>query len=490
MALTKVSYSMIDGAPAINIIDVGGEAGANDNTAAMNAAADALNLIGGGVILIPTAGEWRMNWVCLYNNITVQGVGGSGEFNVNCVRPFVNTSAAITFGDGNTIVRYCGLNDLHISGIPIAGSSALGVTQVAYNSDWGLRLRGGTVNFTANRVVVYNGRRSVSLEPSTTLPVTGVRFNAGTIRNDLTDASGARCIFVEYVSVDGYATDNKFFQTKVNGPTLGYAVVAVACVLEITDSYFDIKPGKGILLSNSASLVCHNLQLDPGTTNAIIIAWDNTISNPARLIRGILKHGGQRWENTLGNAALPDEADTYGYKSSFKDTWLSNATYFTNDSSPVATDVYVERGLSGGNAYLALAGADFIPQADNTKSLGIASFRWSVVYAATGAINTSDANQKQDAAALTTAEQNVAKAIKGLIKTFKFQDAVIAKKDKARIHVGVYAQDVAQAFADQGLDANNYGLFCSDTWKDEFDVEHTQLGIRYDELLCFVIAAL
>lgn len=490
MALTKVSYSMIDGAPAINIVDVGGEAGASDNTTAMNAAADALNAIGGGIILIPYAGEWRMNWVCLYNNITVQGVGGSGEFNVNCIRPFVNTSAAITFGDGTVIVRYCGLNDLHISGIPIAGGAALGVTQVAYNADWALRLRGGTVNFTANRVVVYNGRRSVSLEPSTTLPVTGVRFNEGTIRNDLTDSSAARCIFVQYVNSSGYATDNKFFQAKVNGPTLGYAAVAVDCLLEVTDSYWDIKPENGILLSGSAGLVCHNLQLDPGVNNVVVIGWDNSDTNPARFIRGILRHGGQLWRNSTGTGSLPDESDTYGYKSSFKDTWLSNATYFTNDSSPVATDVYVERGLSGGNAYLALGGADFIPQADNTKSLGIASYRWSVVYAATGTINTSDANQKQQVRELSEVEKAVAIRLKSAIRAYKFNDAVAIKGDNARIHFGVIAQDVKAAFEAEGLGAEQYAMFCSDTWTTDDGVKHTRLGIRYEELLAFIIASL
>jgi len=500
MALTKVSYSMINGAPAVNLVDFGGAAGASDNTAAMNAAADAINAIGGGVILIPYAGEWRMNWICLYNNITVQGVGGSGEFNVNCIRPFVITSAAITFGDGNTIVRYCGLNDLHISGIPIAGSSAGGVTQVALNADWGLRLRGGTVNFTANRVVVYNGRRSVSLEPSTTQPVTGVRFNNGTIRNDITDSTGARSIYVEYVNANGYATDNKFAETKVNGPTLGYAAVAVGCLLEVTDSYWDVKPGHGILLSNSSSLVCHNLQLDPGTTNAIVIAWDDTQTNPARFIRGILRHGGQRWENSTGSGALPDEADSYAYKPLFKDTWLSNATYVTNDSDAFNTSVYLSRAVVSSGTVVAVNGAGFVPNPDNTYPLGGAANRWTVVYATTGTINTSDANQKQNVSALDEAEQAAAKAIKGLMKKFKFKSAVVEKGNDARYHFGVIAQEVKAAFEANGLDAAHYGVFCSDTWhtlngevvadKTVGATAVTQLGIRYDELLCFVIGAM
>jgi len=150
----------------------------------------------------------------------------------------------------------------------------------------------------------------------------------------------------------------------------------------------------------------------------------------------------------------------------------------------------------------------FAPQSDNTQSLGGASNRWSVVYAGTGTINTSDANQKQQFAALTTAEQNTAKAIKGLIKTFKFNDAVAKKGANARTHIGVSAQDVQAAFTANGLDATKYSLFCSDTWYidstgkvfeqniDENGKEipnltiHTQLGVRYEELLAFVVAAM
>jgi len=130
------------------------------------------------------------------------------------------------------------------------------------------------------------------------------------------------------------------------------------------------------------------------------------------------------------------------------------------------------------------------PGADNTTSLGNASYRWSVVYAGTGTINTSDATQKQQVASLTSAEQATAKAIKGLIKSFKFNESVAKKGDKARTHIGVMAQDVKAAFTANGLDADKYSLFCSDTWKDENGVEHTQLGVRYEELLAFVISAL
>jgi len=129
-------------------------------------------------------------------------------------------------------------------------------------------------------------------------------------------------------------------------------------------------------------------------------------------------------------------------------------------------------------------------KADNAVSLGLGAYRYSVVYAATGTINTSDQNEKQQIADLSASELAVATAIKGLIKKFKFNDAVTAKGDNARIHVGVIAQDVEAAFTAQGLDASDYGIFCEDTWTDEDGNQQTRKGVRYEELLAFVIAAL
>lgn len=133
-----------------------------------------------------------------------------------------------------------------------------------------------------------------------------------------------------------------------------------------------------------------------------------------------------------------------------------------------------------------VVGGQLFPYQDNTYALGGSVYRWTVVYAATGTINTSDGNQKQDVEELDEIEKRVATRIKELIKKFRFKDAVAAKGDVARIHVGVIAQDVKAAFEAEGLDATKYGMFCSDTLEDG----SVQLGIRYDELLAFVISAL
>ena len=144
---------------------------------------------------------------------------------------------------------------------------------------------------------------------------------------------------------------------------------------------------------------------------------------------------------------------------------------------------------------------------DNQIDLGDGGSRYKTIYAGTGTINTSDGTEKQQVRDLNAAEKAVSTRIKGLIKAYKFNDAVALKGDNARIHIGVIAQEVAAAFEAEGLDAYKYSMFCSDTWyevngntiddqnkfvtKDTPNaVARTRLGIRYDELLAFVISTL
>lgn len=160
------------------------------------------------------------------------------------------------------------------------------------------------------------------------------------------------------------------------------------------------------------------------------------------------------------------------------------------------------------------------PGVDNAYSIGTAANRWSVVYSATALINTSDARSKQQVRDLDETERRVAQKLKGLLKAFKFNDAVESKGDGARIHFGVLAQEVAEAFVSEGLDATRYAMFCHDTWgdkyQDEIVAEQTgtdeetgkpiyknrvvgqklvqaagdRYGIRYEQLFAFMIAAL
>ena len=151
------------------------------------------------------------------------------------------------------------------------------------------------------------------------------------------------------------------------------------------------------------------------------------------------------------------------------------------------------------DGYLQKAGVDlyiwgtgyFCPASDNQKDLGLLSLRWDDIYATNGTIQTSDQNEKQDIAELTDAEQRVAVAAKGLLRKFRWRDAVAEKGDEARTHFGIIAQDLQAAFAAEGLDAGDYAMFIHTTWTDEeTGEERSRMGVRYSELLAFIIAAI
>ena len=128
---------------------------------------------------------------------------------------------------------------------------------------------------------------------------------------------------------------------------------------------------------------------------------------------------------------------------------------------------------------------------DNAIDLGNSSARYDDIFATNTAITTSDANEKQDIEALSEAEQRVAVACKGLLRKFRWKSAVEEKGDDARIHFGIIAQDLKAAFEAEGLDAGRYAMFISSTWTDEeTDEEKTRLGVRYSELLAFIISAI
>ena len=135
--------------------------------------------------------------------------------------------------------------------------------------------------------------------------------------------------------------------------------------------------------------------------------------------------------------------------------------------------------------------------------LGNSSWRFDDIFATNGTIQTSDRNEKQDIAELDEAEKRVAIAAKGLIRKYRWKDAVVEKGDDARIHVCIIAQDLQDAFAAEGLDAGRYAMFISSTWWEadgqtyetleeapEGATERTRLGVRYPELLAFIIGAL
>ena len=264
-----------------------------------------------------------------------------------------------------------------------------------------------------------------------------------------------------------------------------------------------------------------------GTTNQSIIRFHKT-GTPTAF--GTIYGGMIDWIQTKGDGSATTTGQIYarnilftGINNTIANGWVYLQSNAVNTSGVEFPGVRVgllsnystsgsfqisgyDFGVSVDNTWYTMRPTYIRPDTDNYASLGQSSLRWTVVYATTGTINTSDRTQKDNIRDLETVEKAVAVRIKSLFKAYQFKDAIQKKGDGARIHVGVVAQDVRDAFIAEGLDPARYALFCSDTFKVVNDVpvdpdevtneypadavDKTVLGVRYDELLAFVISAI
>ena len=173
---------------------------------------------------------------------------------------------------------------------------------------------------------------------------------------------------------------------------------------------------------------------------------------------------------------------------------------------------------SGSSSYNAIVPASTLGSTTSSNiNLGHQYARWNGVYLKISPNVSSDREYKRDIEELSEAEKRVAVACKGLIRKYRMRDAYEEKGENARLHIGIVAQDLQDAFTAESLDAHRYGMFCSDTWHqatvttededgnvttsvEDFElVEHapegatniteiTRLSVRYEELLAFIIS--
>ena len=162
-----------------------------------------------------------------------------------------------------------------------------------------------------------------------------------------------------------------------------------------------------------------------------------------------------------------------------------------------------------GSRYIYPAHADTGAATNGVCDLGSYSARWKLGRFSSGTTTSSDRNEKRDIEELTAAELRVAVRCKPLLRKYRRIDAYEEKGEAARIHFGIIAQDLDDAFTAEGLDAHRYAMFMEDTWY-EYEggvvsyptledipeehrasaTEHTAMGVRYEQLLAFMIAAL
>ena len=576
MSLTKVSYSMITGAP-VNALDFGADpTAATDSTSTIQAALDSLPATGGAVFLPRgvykvTApifvrdkqflfGEqgYAASQLSAYGSSAFSMIRVVGSYGGLSNLYFTDTTATIS-----TAIFIAPENESALTTVTNQNNNTFRNIYINYLGE-GIVMRPGGVSGSGQQSgLYYNYFENINIERTKRAIWMRVGIGAGN-----TSSGSNRNTFVNCrigvaptntgVQIDAGDTNN-FINLALEGIFTGTSPNTNPTGIKIADNAL---PGSycnfNIFFGVQFEVLTRWLENDNVSTQLFTgQEFDGTnygTATPAiQVIKDYIKHTGKMIGGSLEavntgsvrlnlNSATKESyvVTTSGTGASYNGTgiysnsklsdglqantalssWLLDIGGTEPGNGVGVSDTFgIMRKAAGAGSWTTLLLGDsngaWKPGTDNTQTLGTAVNRWSVVYAGTGAINTSDSREKQQVRDLSNAEQAVAVRCKSLLRAFKFNDAVAVKNDNARIHFGVMAQDVQAAFAAEGLNADNYALFCYDEWKDKYlDLEElvvledgteemrktgerrlvrtagNRFGVRYEELLCFIMAAI
>lgn len=260
------------------------------------------------------------------------------------------------------------------------------------------------------------------------------------------------------------------------------------------------------------------------TNNASIFVFDNLISNTTNFVSPSMNTYSPRQYPV----SLADRTNNGGFSAIFRSTGVNTDSLCYAAGADAASHHYFGYTPAGGNLhsfvpglrinhdggaivsyattmYLNALGAGgvqigtnlFAPRVDNTESNGTAAFRWSVLYAGTGTINTSDETVKDFRASsedISAQEALAATEIKKSIRAYQFKDAIEDKQGNARFHFGVGAQTVINILKTYNLNPDDYAFITLEQWDDQYDEYGVLIkpsgslyGIRYEELTMFIL---
>lgn len=127
-----------------------------------------------------------------------------------------------------------------------------------------------------------------------------------------------------------------------------------------------------------------------------------------------------------------------------------------------------------GVGWIQNVGNMFAPAGDNAMVCGWGLSRWSVVYAANGTINTSDAKEKTPLRDFNAAELAAAKELADMVGVYKWLKDINEKgREEALWQIGVTAQSVDELFRKYGLNALEYGMLTRDIFPEAPPVYET-----------------
>ena len=274
MSLTKATYSMIDGAPA-NVLDFGAVGdGVTNDTAAIQAAIDAVAAAGGGMVFLPKPSAFYLvtsvvlkGGVCLSSQMPSFAYGKSTP-DADMVK-IKSVTAGWVIDTPSSAIQACGVNGLTISGDG-SGASVGGVRFRHVN--WGY-VKNCHFDELADQAILH-------------VQGAACMFNDILAMNCLLDRTRAAPAGV--LELQALATDDMVFQCEFNSSLTGISdanlyIAAVLvegtncfftdCVAEISDIGYhvvgdvnrfsncraDLNWGHGFYLANPAGFASSNL---------------------------------------------------------------------------------------------------------------------------------------------------------------------------------------------------------------------------------------
>ena len=519
--------TLANSSTATDTITIGASAQTGAITIGNSTAAQTINIAGGS-----TAGSTT-------NTVNIASTGGTGSTKtVNIARMSAtgvttnilmgNTSSSatsnITLTGNTTINNALGSNTITIGGTTQTGTITLGrstkdntinIGNAATESDQEQIINIGSG--TGSGLATVNIAAKTSQGNDTAVTIGGNDPSTGTCTVAINGATTFASGDINFNGYDFNVTPYTAAKTITLGSTNGTGTITLG---RSTQTQM-INIGTGTVASSKTKTINIGTGNGSGSTTNINIGPTNSSATRAININGpVTVDGTVQFDHMLSlysdaASGVYDQLVSIQAKST-STAWSEAARIATLGSGSAPSRMIIGQDNAAmtffdgfGSRYIYPAHADTGAGTNGVCDLGSYSARWKLGRFSSGVTTSSDRNEKRDIEELTAAELRVAVRCKPLLRKYRRIDAYEEKGEAARIHFGIIAQDLDDAFTAEGLDAHRYAMFMEDTWY-EYEggvvsyptledipeehrasaTEHTAQGVRYEQLLAFMIAAL
>lgn len=426
MALTKVSYSMIEGA-VFNVLDYGAVGdGVTNDQAACQAAIDAAVLAGGGAVFFP-AGTYILNSVAS-SDTTPNGLlipDTNGVFDTDNGIMLFGEGIDTVLKAGNTnmcVVRnsrlYTTIRDLKIDGGPKTQVIGLGIIPESLTQT--TELVSNSFALIEN-VHIENCRRGLMFQPGPTVGGSDSGCFYHTIRNLNSNLNDEHVYMVKEVGGFNRVTRTTFDKCVFLRGNVGINLLGGTEISFIDCNWELISQGT---VPYATPVAFYYADSNPSTINLIggyteactrgVVAASTAIAQQIALIgyqqsmapdssmAFMNKVQAQNWniakpfDTSLASLSLNNSsfvalvADPAGANAKIAELWL-NGTPMQRWTAGTRVEF-----IGSSSDLLIDALGNFYPNTDNAVSCGASGKRWTALWAANGTIQTSDPRTKTD----------------------------------------------------------------------------------------------